>query len=1169
MIIKKLNLHAFGPFTDRILDFSHNKYGLHIVCGANEAGKSTILRAFIGLLYGFGHIVKDSWRHENKKLAVGGEFFLPDNTLIKLTRYKRRKNDLIDENTGHPFNQTELDKYLGRMGKEAFQHTFGISHDSLRMGVESVLAAGGDLGQALFAATSGLNTLKLLMTDLNEKQNQMFAPRAAKPKINAGIAEIKSLRKQQREASASHHHWKKLKKKTEELCQLENEAENNLKTLSKQISRLSRHMDALKHVSAQELLKKELHALAEVPDLHQDFSHERVATQVSIKQAEKLMENIVKDIHTIDMNLNDLVYDEKIIANKILIENFMGEVKVHIKARTDSQSVRARMYQHRNSAEKTLAQLRPGLCIQTIESLRLSRLESSRIYRLGARGIKLKESAKTTEQMLKKSQTVLANLQQQIRNTKKTLNTETLETALSLARKHGKLEDRLEASIVEVELLKKNISMELSALGLWKGSMDALERLPIPLDETIRNIETVMTELDKKYDKIKTNQKIALKKLESKKNTLSEMTPFGRLPSMEDLRISREIRDIGWKSVRSVWLNKGVVDKKFMNRFPECSELADAYEKSVVKADNISDVLRENAEAVAQTEALKKDIKEFQSEINNEGVRLDKVAQKQNKIWRDWVRLWKPCNVTPLSPREMLSWSTGVKTLKQKAEGLRKQEAEVLRLKKNMDRACIDISSALEGIHIQIPEKANYGNLTELAEKTLISMKKSNEKRKDIQARISALTEEVNDHKERQQEIKHEIDTWTGEWMGAIGKLGFDSDADSEEVQEFLQTLEDIFTQLDKAKEFEVRNTKINEDYLNYSERLANISKQLAPDIDIKNTPPEDVAIELNARLTTNMENRKESLKLNAEKQKKLQEKAGATEKLTALNEKMRLLCMEAGAQTPEELPEIEKRSRAKTVLLNDLDKVNERLSELAMGQAPELFIKEVKNHDPDELRALLEKYDSDKKKLQETHKELVAEHALAKKELESISGESQALKLAEKAEGLIAKTQNDVAHYVKLRLSSAILTKAIERYRQTNQSPVLKSAGQYFKTITQNAFSGLRADYNDQGEPVLKAIRPDSSLLTVNELSDGSRDQLFLSLRMGGLSRYVQNNGPIPFIIDDVLVHFDDNRSAAALKAITTLSERTQIIFFTHHYHLTDLAEKTLTDDVLRVHYL
>ncbi len=156
MKINAFKLLAYGPFTNKVLDFSGSDFGLHMVYGLNEAGKSTALRALIRLFYGFGHIVADDWLHDYNKLAVGASLNFLDGEVLNLSRYKRRKNDLINDDTGEPFEQAKLDLHLGKMGRENFEHAFGISHYSLRQGVESVLAAGGDLGHALFAATGCL-----------------------------------------------------------------------------------------------------------------------------------------------------------------------------------------------------------------------------------------------------------------------------------------------------------------------------------------------------------------------------------------------------------------------------------------------------------------------------------------------------------------------------------------------------------------------------------------------------------------------------------------------------------------------------------------------------------------------------------------------------------------------------------------------------------------------------------------------------------------------------------------------------------------------------------------------------------------------------------------------------------------------------------------------------
>jgi uncharacterized protein YhaN len=83
------------------------------------------------------------------------------------------------------------------------------------------------------------------------------------------------------------------------------------------------------------------------------------------------------------------------------------------------------------------------------------------------------------------------------------------------------------------------------------------------------------------------------------------------------------------------------------------------------------------------------------------------------------------------------------------------------------------------------------------------------------------------------------------------------------------------------------------------------------------------------------------------------------------------------------------------------------------------------------------------------------------------------------------------------------------------------------------------------------------------------------LALRLASLETWLQptrSTGcpePMPFIVDDILVSFDNQRAEATLKTLAELSAQTQVIFFAHHEHLLDLARQCMPGDVLFVHRL
>ncbi len=189
--------------------------------------------------------------------------------------------------------------------------------------------------------------------------------------------------------------------------------------------------------------------------------------------------------------------------------------------------------------------------------------------------------------------------------------------------------------------------------------------------------------------------------------------------------------------------------------------------------------------------------------------------------------------------------------------------------------------------------------------------------------------------------------------------------------------------------------------------------------------------------------------------------------------------------------------------------------------------------------------------------------------ELTAMDGSSRAADASEKMEQELAKIRRLAERYIRIKLASKILQQEIERYREKHQDPVLQLASKYFAELTLNSFSGLRADVNDKGEPVLEGIRPDGKWTSVSGMSDGSRDQLYLSLRLATLEWRLENSEPMPFIVDDILINFDDERSRATLKTLAHFSKKNQVILFTHHRQLIEDAVAVGKKEEVMVHML
>jgi uncharacterized protein YhaN len=188
-------------------------------------------------------------------------------------------------------------------------------------------------------------------------------------------------------------------------------------------------------------------------------------------------------------------------------------------------------------------------------------------------------------------------------------------------------------------------------------------------------------------------------------------------------------------------------------------------------------------------------------------------------------------------------------------------------------------------------------------------------------------------------------------------------------------------------------------------------------------------------------------------------------------------------------------------------------------------------------------------------------------KERENFQRVTDAAALAsQEAEEEMATIRSHAEEYARLKLAEIVLRDFLERYRVQHQNPIVKRASELFTALTLGTFSHLQADYDEADRPVLVGVTPDERRLDVKAMSDGTRDQLYLALRLAAVEQYMTAAEPLPFVADDLLVHFDDDRARAAFRTLTEFSNKTQVLFFTHHRHLVDLAREVVPAELLEV---
>jgi exonuclease SbcC len=191
-----------------------------------------------------------------------------------------------------------------------------------------------------------------------------------------------------------------------------------------------------------------------------------------------------------------------------------------------------------------------------------------------------------------------------------------------------------------------------------------------------------------------------------------------------------------------------------------------------------------------------------------------------------------------------------------------------------------------------------------------------------------------------------------------------------------------------------------------------------------------------------------------------------------------------------------------------------------------------------------------------------------ARRALEVIDASDRAALAREAMESAAARYRSAIRPWARLKLARALLQEALNRFRERAQAPMVSAASAYFSLMTGGAYERLVTDERED-RPVLCAQRAGGVTIGIEAMSEGTADQLYLALRLAALELRRPSHPPMPLVLDDTLITSDDARAANILRALARFAEGSQVMLFTHHRHLLDVARSTLGDTAFMTHRL
>ncbi|HEV2635102.1 MAG TPA: AAA family ATPase [Actinocrinis sp.] len=1113
MRIERLELNRYGCFTDRELDLSGP--GVHLVVGPNEAGKSTIRHAFADLLYGIHERTTLGFLHEMRDLRLtatlrGGN--VPgEGPVLELVRLKQRKAPLQTPD-GEPLADTALAVLLAGIDRAQFESTFAIGHEELRVGGMQLLAGDGDLGAALFE-TSTNRRLTGLMAAIDEEMGRLFKRKNAQyPLVNAALARIGEARRTLDGALLRPAEYTRVLRAKEEAEGLRDKLHEEMLVADTEYARFKRTMETKPILADLARLQAERAALEGAADgsasgpgpaLADSAFGKQVSDQLAAVRERTNRSRIDADRAATDRGLvaeqlADLVVDERILAAEKDIE------RLHSERRAVEEAAEQGAREHKN-AEKAGDQAR----------LLVGRGHSSADQSHDADSPA--GSAPTNAERAGALRAALSGVRA----------AELLPMAADKAKQVARLE-RAVHTLREKHGLPDTVSD-------WPP-------VPVPAREQVAAFKEQFDQFEARLRELTRNRREAAKALAHDRRDLDTVLAGDPPPSEADLARARAARDAAWLELRDRVLTV---------------ETGAAFDEAVRSADAMADRMRREAQRQTDRVRLEVAVAAGEQALAAVDVQVADLDRERGQAQSRWEAAWLPSALPAPDPHAAADLLAGIEALIAKAEELADTQVD-------LDVCRAEIAAA----EVRLRQVLGYVGRADYAQAQADAGAQA-QADAVADALAGAAADSATPANATPAEPADPTDPagpagpagpsafLAGAGLAELVALADQRREEYEAADKQREKADDLFA---KAEALEAGAAAKAERVSRFAEAVAAVAAACGPSADAEPaTDPYATIISLRERLLAAQHNATIAEQLG-EQQSKLDDKLLAADAaLLAAAADLAELITSAGVEDEAALDRLVQRVAAAA----DLDR---RISDLTSPLArtgvplPTLVLEAADWPDPDELAGRVAALKRARDELQTTLGLANEEFGARRKDLEAMDGSAAAAEaavhLAEQQAVLIEHSEE----YLRLHLGKQLLLKCMEEYRLANQDPVLAHAKDLFVTLTGGRFTDLFAEQDSHGKDVLRVRRANNAVVPIGrELSEGTLDQVYLSLRLAALQRFANAGRTMPLVFDDIFITSDDERTTAGLTALDGIADQFQVVVFTHHGHIADLAREAL----------
>ena len=1174
MRIRELRLLRYGKFTDRLLALPHAPQDIHLVVGANEAGKSTMRRALSDWLFGFpmrstgmdflhpmqdlrlGGIIEDNTASREDPssgldTAIGSTKEKgPSNGQIHSLNFERRKGqkNTLRTPADEPLPDSTLHEWLGSLQAEEFRRMYALDHATLVEGSESILQASDDIGRMLFQAAAGIEHLGDALKALQQEADSLWAPRKSGNRIFYQQQDAyEDARRTLGQAQLRTRDWKESHDALTDVQHQLEEARSKHAEIQQHIHRLERIRRVQPLLRDAEAVRQRQEALqaSGMPPLLPDNARqifEQASRQGALVQAE--MTRLQTALNELDQALAAVTLDSPVLARA-------DEITRLDEARVQCHDHPARLQRHQEKLQTLQARVK-ALAAELgwpaeDEAAMARRLPdpawrermAELIHRHQARQHAVEKARHERDAQAQNLSQWQAHLQ--------SLASDSVDPALSdlleQARRLGDPDAQSDALASERQRLDAALEATLAGMGPWRQPIDRLQAMLVP---EASQVDALRVQQHDDARALQARQEALQKKIQDiqqQEQALLQLVRHHQPVSREDVAQARRQRDDDWQAIKA--------DPTTL------PARAGAFEARIHEADALADARLERAQHEADRQSYANQLEKLKLERTGIESDIQAIETRIARRLTDWQAQAAACSLPDLPLDAAPTW------LKRHQDAL-----ELLAKRQTAEQQLQALHQRVEALRQALTDRLALPATTRLDD-ALRQARERLETAQRIAGQRSTLETQIQDAQRRLVPLQTALtqaesqwQEWQQAWQAALAEAGHEATLPVEQLETRLARMQDIQTllaQMDslRADEIELLQNALDS-WIRHARTLAD---QLMPDAPT-DMSPQDMVLTLAGRLKAARQDEAEHHRLQQQQARDRQALEAARQQQIQVDALLQPLRVAAGIDDMALLGPAIARSEERRQIEHEIRRIETALREAGDGQPLESLRTEAASIEPDQLQVELNRLGTEAGQVVEDISRLGARHGQLKAAFDALNGSDAAARAAARQQEAAAGMAEAAERYLRLKTAARLLQWSMERFRQTRQGPMLARASEIFQALTLGSFSRLLVDADSHDSPRLVSIRTDGNKpVEVPGLSEGTRDQLYLALRLAALDQQASQGSRMPLIADDLFINFDDRRTEAGLQVLGNISRRMQVILLTHHDHLVPLARQVLGD--------